>query len=88
MIDRSTFGQMPDGTTVEQFCLTNNNNVSVEILNLGGIIRRWLIPNTQNGHTDIVLGFDTVDDYLSDDSYLGAVIGRYANRINKGRFTF
>lgn len=87
MIDQSTFGRMPDGTEVEQFCLTNNNNVSVEILNLGGIIRRWLIPNNQNGHTDIVLGFDTVDDYLSDDSYLGAVIGRYANRINKGKFS-
>jgi aldose 1-epimerase len=87
MIDQSLFGKMPDGTTVKQFCLTNKHNVSVEILNLGGIIRRWLIPNDKHTHTDIVLGFDTVADYLSDDSYLGALVGRYANRINKGKFS-
>jgi aldose 1-epimerase len=87
MIDQLPFGKMPDGTAVEQFCLTNKHNVSVEILNLGGIIRRWLIPNDKSSHTDIVLGFDTVDEYLSDDSYLGAVVGRYANRINKGKFS-
>jgi aldose 1-epimerase len=87
MINRSIFGKMPDGTMVEQFCLTNSHNVSVEILNLGGIIRRWLIPNNINQHTDIVLGFDTVSDYLADDSYLGASVGRYANRINQGKFS-
>jgi aldose 1-epimerase len=87
MIKQSTFGKMPDGTAVEQICLTNSHNVSIEILNLGGIIRRWLIPNNKNKHTDIVLGFDTVADYLSDDSYLGALVGRYANRINKGKFS-
>jgi aldose 1-epimerase len=87
MINQSTFGEMPDGTPVEQFCLTNQNNVRVEILSLGGIIRRWLIPNSQKTHTDIVLGYDTVNDYLSDDSYLGALVGRYANRINQGKFS-
>ena len=87
MINQSTFGKMPDGTVVEQFCLTNGQDVSVEILNLGGIIRRWLIPNNKGKHTDIVLGYDTVNDYLSDDSYLGAAIGRYANRINEGKFS-
>lgn len=87
MISQSTFGEMPDGTTVKQFCLTNSHNVSVEILNLGGIIRRWLIPNGQDAHTDIVLGYDTVNAYLSDDSYLGALVGRYANRINQGKFS-
>ena len=87
MIEQSTFGTMPDGTPVEQFCLTNQQGVSVEILDLGGIIRRWLLPNNKKKVTDIVLGYDTVDDYLSDDSYLGALVGRYANRINKGKFS-
>jgi aldose 1-epimerase len=87
MINQSIFGEMHDGTIVEQFCLTNSHNVSVEILNLGGIIRRWLIPKNINQHTDIVLGFDTVNDYLADDSYLGASVGRYANRINQGKFS-
>lgn len=87
MINQSTFGKMPDGTAVEQFCLTNQQGVSVDILNLGGIIRRWLIPNNKNQQTDIVLGYDTVADYLADDSYLGALVGRYANRINRGKFS-
>jgi len=87
MIKQSNFGKMPDGTVVEQFCLTNLHGVSVEVLNLGGIIRRWLIPNDNNSHTDIVLGYETVDDYLADDSYLGALVGRYANRINRGKFS-
>jgi aldose 1-epimerase len=86
MIKQSTFGHMPDGTAVEQFCLSNAQNVKIEILNLGGIIRRWLIPRPNQPHADIVLGFDTVEDYLADDSYLGALVGRYANRINKGQF--
>lgn len=86
MINQSTFGKMPDGTIVDQFCLTNQQGVSVEILSLGGIIRRWLIPNNNNKSTDIVLGYETVNDYLEDDSFLGALVGRYANRINKGKF--
>jgi aldose 1-epimerase len=87
MIKQTIFGNMPDGTVVEQFCLSNQQGVSVEILNLGGIIRRWLIPKDKNKHTDIVLGYDTVDDYLADDSYLGTLVGRYANRINQGKFS-
>jgi aldose 1-epimerase len=87
VIKQSTFGKMPDGTEVDLYCLTNHQGVSVQILSLGGIIRQWLIPNKKNNqHTDIVLGYDTVDDYLYDDSYLGAVVGRYANRINQGQF--
>lgn len=86
MIKQSNFGKMPDGSLVEQFSLSNHHGVSVEILNLGGIIRRWLIPNDNNSHTDIVLGYETVNDYLADDSYLGALVGRYANRINQGKF--
>jgi aldose 1-epimerase len=86
VINQTTFGMMPDGTQVTQYCLTNQQGVSVDILSLGGIIRRWLIPNKTNGHTDIVLGYDTVADYLADDSYLGALVGRYANRIDQGKF--
>jgi len=87
MIKQSTFGKMPDGTTVEQYRLTNSQNVSVDILTLGGIIRRWLVPKDKNEHTDIVLGYDTVEHYLADDSFLGTLVGRYANRIDKGKFS-
>ncbi|MFT4937345.1 MAG: aldose 1-epimerase [Paraglaciecola sp.] len=87
MISRECFGVMPDGQQVEQFSLSNEQGVSVEILNLGGIIRRWLVPVSNQEPVDIVLGFDTLAEYLADDSYLGTVVGRYANRIAKGRFS-
>jgi aldose 1-epimerase len=86
MIDKILFGQMPDGQLVEEFALTNGNNVSIKILNLGGIIRAWHIPVENGEPLDIVLGFDNLQAYLTDDSYLGALVGRYANRINKGKF--
>lgn len=85
MIESQQFGTMPDGQSVEQYRLTNGNNVSVNILTLGGIIQSWMIPTTPV--IDIVLGFDTVEEYLADSSYIGTVVGRYANRIANGTFS-
>lgn len=85
MITKDIFGQLPDGQTVERYCLTNGTGISVDILNLGGIIQRWRLGDKDD--TDIVLGFDDLDGYLKDDSYLGATIGRYANRIGQGKFS-
>ncbi|GAB5379110.1 aldose epimerase family protein [Aliiglaciecola sp. M165] len=85
MIERTQFGTMPDGQIVESFIMTNKNGISVEILTLGAIIRSWTI-NDEN-QTDIVLGFDTVEDYLADQGYIGRTVGRYANRIEKGQFS-
>ena len=87
MIEKSSFGKMPDGQVVEQYSLQNEQGVKVELLSLGGIIRRWLLPTNDGKELDIVLGYDRLEDYLADDSYLGATVGRYANRIAKGRFT-
>ncbi|MBU2876659.1 MULTISPECIES: aldose epimerase family protein [Aliiglaciecola] len=84
MIDTNQFGKMPDGQVVDSYILTNKNGMSVEILTLGAIIRSWTLATDPN--VDIVLGFDSVDDYLSDQSYLGRTVGRYANRIEKGLF--
>jgi aldose 1-epimerase len=86
MIKKSTFGKMPDGQLVEQYSLQNEHGVKVELLNFGGIIRRWLLPTKEGKELDIVLGFDNLEAYLADDGYLGATVGRYANRIAKGRF--
>ncbi|MFT2090148.1 aldose epimerase family protein [Paraglaciecola sp. 2405UD69-4] len=87
MITQTPFGTMPNGHKITQFTLTNAQGVSIEILTLGGVIRRWLIPTTEDTATDIVLGYDTLEEYIHDDSSLGALIGRYANRIAKGQFT-
>lgn len=87
MITSKVFGLLPDGQQVMQFSLINDQGMQVDILTLGGIIRRWLVPSPVTGSlTDIVLGFDTLEDYLADQAYVGAVVGRYANRIAKGEF--
>lgn len=86
MITTSTFGTLADGQTIEQYTLSNQQGVSVDILTLGGILKGWKLPVKQ-GPIDIVLGFDSLADYLNDQSYLGALVGRYANRIAQGKFT-
>lgn len=86
MLMQKQFGQLGDGSPVTQFTLGNKQGAEVDILSLGGIIRSWRVPGTDAKPLDIVLGFDTLEDYLNDQSYLGALIGRYANRIKHGRF--
>ncbi|WJG08739.1 aldose epimerase family protein [Aliiglaciecola sp. LCG003] len=84
MIEQTLFGHMPDGHPITSYTLTNQNNMSVEVLTLGATIRSWQLGDPKQ--TDIVLGFDCVDDYLADQGYLGRTVGRYANRIENGLF--
>ncbi|WP_339900104.1 aldose epimerase family protein [Paraglaciecola polaris] len=88
MISQRLFGTLPDGQKVMEYSLQNAVGMQVDILDLGGIIRRWLVPALDENQpaVDIVLGFDTLDGYVADQAYLGAVVGRYANRIAKGQF--
>lgn len=74
------FGCLPSGETVSAYTL-ENGHMAVTVLDLGGIVQRFVVDGT-----DIVAGFDTLQGYLADDSYQGAVIGRYANRIRGGSF--
>ncbi len=76
----NTFGKIGN-KVVKQYTL-ENSYVKAEILNYGGIIRSLTV-----GGVDVVCGFDDIESYLSDTSYQGAVIGRYANRISAGVFT-
>ena len=87
MITQQSFGHMMNGQEVTQYSLTNTQGMTIDILNLGGIIRRWLIPDKSGAPVDIVLGFDSLADYLADQAYLGTVVGRYANRIKHGKFS-
>lgn len=86
MIKKQKFGQLANGQSVEQFSLVNQSGMCVDILTLGGIIRRWLLPEVDGKKVDIVLGFERLEDYLADQAYLGALVGRYANRIKHGKF--
>jgi aldose 1-epimerase len=85
-VARASFGKTPDGTGVEIFTLKNDNGIEVRVTNYGGIITSLKAPDRNGTLADVVLGFETLDGYLGDHPYFGAVIGRYANRIADGRF--
>jgi aldose 1-epimerase len=85
-VARAPFGKTSDGHDVEVFTLENTGGLEVRVLTYGGIIASIKTPDRNGAMADIVLGFDTMDGYLGDHPYFGAVIGRYANRIAQGRF--
>jgi aldose 1-epimerase len=85
-------GKIIDGEEVIAIELTNSKGTYVKIFNYGAIINKFVVKNAKGEKQDIVLGFDTFDEYLdpaylANGAYLGAVVGRYANRIKNGRFT-
>lgn len=77
---------MPDGRSVELFTLTSSGGVEARIINYGCAIVSVRVPDRDGRLADVVLGCDTLEGYLGNRSYLGAVCGRYANRIAEGRF--
>ncbi len=86
-VTRASFGTMPDGTPVDVYTLTNVHGLEVRAITYGGIIVSLKTPDRNGRLGDIVLGFDSLDGYLKSSPYFGAIIGRYGNRIARGRFT-
>lgn len=86
-ITERSFGDLPDGRKVRHFTLDNGKGMEVDIINLGGIVRAIRIPGKDRHPGDIVLGFDSLEGYLGEHPYFGGIIGRFANRIGRGRFT-
>lgn len=77
-----------DNQKVYLFTLANENGVEVTITNFGGIVTSWMVPNQHGDKDNIVLGFKTLDEYVNKPHpYFGALVGRYGNRIAKGKFT-
>ncbi len=68
------------------YTMKNANGMEVQIMNYGGIIKSIKVPDQNGKFDDVVLGYDVFEDYLSDKSFFGALVGRYANRIAKGQF--
>lgn len=87
MMTHYIFGHTNNGESVTAYCMTNSRGASATILDYGCIVQALKIPNTQGGLTDVVLGYDTIEEYEKNDGYLGAAIGRFANRIGKSEFT-
>ncbi|HEU4743351.1 MAG TPA: aldose epimerase family protein [Meiothermus sp.] len=85
-IERRPFGTV-EGTPVNLYLLTHPNGLRAEISNYGGIVVSLWVPDRTGQFADVVLGYDKLEGYLQKSPYFGALIGRYGNRIAKGRFT-
>jgi aldose 1-epimerase len=86
-IERKPFGKTPAGETVELFTFTRAGAPTIAVTNLGGHIVSILAPDRAGRVADVTLGYEDFAGYLGDTSYFGSLVGRYANRIAKGRFT-
>lgn len=86
-VTRSPFGRTPDGSAVERFRLANASGMEVELIGYGGAVVSLRVPDRHGRLADVVLGFDSLEGYLGCAHYFGAIVGRYANRIARGRFT-
>jgi aldose 1-epimerase len=85
-ITKHPYGTTADGTAVDRYTLANADGLSVCIITFGGIIARLDVPDRNGRMADIVLGYDSLATYEQNPSYMGAIIGRFANRISGGRF--
>jgi aldose 1-epimerase len=84
---KDVFGKTTDGNIINIYTLKNASGVEVKITNYGGIVVSLSVPDKNGKYDDVVLGFDSLNYYLRDHPYFGALIGRYGNRIGKAKFT-
>ncbi len=85
-ITHTAFGRTLEAEPVELYTLRNRRGMEARIATYGGIVTSLMAPDRQGHYSDVVLGYDTLEGYLKDGPYFGALIGRYGNRIAKGRF--
>lgn len=85
-LDRAKFESVVDGKPTHLYVLTNDRGMEVCVTNYGGRIVSVMVPDKDGNLQDVVLGHDSINDYVNIDGNFGALIGRYGNRINHGRF--
>lgn len=81
------YGKLPNGEQALLYILENNNNMRVHITNFGGIITNMFVPDKKGNIADVILGHKSLEDYITNDGYQGALVGRNANRIAKAAFS-
>jgi aldose 1-epimerase len=86
-IMKEPFGKTPDGKSVDIYTLRNTNGLEARIMTYGGALVSLKTPDRNGTIGDIILGCDTLDGYMKQTAYFGALIGRYGNRIGHGKFT-
>ena len=86
MIEKTLFGKLSDGREVFLYSLRNEAGTEVHIINYGAIVKNLFVSDKKGKIEDVVLGYDSLKDYVNDNSYFGAIVGRYGNRIANGKF--
>ncbi len=86
-IKKDAFGKTADGKKVEIYTLTNSKGAEARIMTYGATVVSLKMPDRKGVFDDVVLGYDTLKGYLNNTFYIGAIVGRYGNRIAKGKFT-
>ncbi|GAG76034.1 unnamed protein product, partial [marine sediment metagenome] len=86
-MSKREFGILPDGRSVNIFVLQNANGVTAEIIEYGASIVSLKVPDRKGNFQDVLLGYETLPDYLNDPFYLGCIVGRCGGRIKNGRFS-
>lgn len=81
------FGRLADGTAVDIYSLTNKSGIEARVMTYGATLVSLRLPDRNGAFADVLLGFDDLAGYLGTHPYFGVIVGRYANRIAKGRFT-
>jgi aldose 1-epimerase len=86
-ITKAAYGQLPNGQSADLYTLRNAEGMEAKITNYGGIVVSLTAPDREGKFADVTLGFDSLNTYVAKNPYFGALIGRYGNRIAKGKFT-
>jgi aldose 1-epimerase len=86
-VHKTPFGKTADGTPVDLYTLTNGKGMTAKVITYGCILTELGVPDRGGKPGDVVLGFDDLQSYLAGHPFFGAVVGRVANRIAKGKFT-
>ncbi len=87
MMQKQLFGNMPDGRPVHVYTLTNDLGMEARVIDYGCIILSLKVPDRNGNLGDIVHGYDKLEHYIEATPYFGAIVGRYGNRLAKGKFT-
>ena len=86
-ITKSTYGSTKEGTAVELYTLRNDKGMEVDIITFGGRITRLSVPDKNGKFSNVVIGFDSIEQYEEDNPFFGALVGRYGNRIANAEFS-
>lgn len=81
------FGKLKDGTPISLYTMSNGKGITMKVMNYGGIITSLEVPDKTGKLVDVILGYDSLAAYEKQNPFFGALVGRYGNRIGKGKFT-